>query len=51
MIKRCIMIFPKFENIEQIELIRRKYDPLVNHVEPHITLITGHADRSATIYF
>ncbi len=39
MIKRCIMIFPQFENIEVIDKIRNKYDPLANHLRPHITLV------------
>lgn len=39
MLKRCIMIFPKFENIKIIDEIRDKYDPLANHVRPHITLV------------
>lgn len=39
MLQRCIMIFPEFKNIEEIEKIRRKHDPLVNHVKPHITLV------------
>ncbi|MGL4911851.1 MAG: 2'-5' RNA ligase family protein [Romboutsia sp.] len=39
MLKRCIMIFPKFDNIEMINEIRCKYDPLANHVQPHITLV------------
>lgn len=33
------MIFPKFENIKIIDEIRDKYDPLANHVRPHITLV------------
>lgn len=37
--KRTIMIFPKFENINIINEIRKKYDPLANHVSPHITLV------------
>lgn len=37
--KRCIMIFPKFENIEIINEIREKYDPVVTNVKPHITLV------------
>ena len=37
--KRCIMIFPKFSNMEIIDAIRQKYDPLANHVAPHITLV------------
>lgn len=39
MIKRCIMIFPKFENGYVIDNIRNKYDPLSNFVKPHITLV------------
>ncbi|MBU3158011.1 2'-5' RNA ligase family protein [Clostridium estertheticum] len=37
--KRTIMIFPQFENINIINEIRKKYDPLANHVSPHITLV------------
>ncbi len=37
--KRCILIFPKFHNIKTIDLIREKYDPLHNHIRPHITLV------------
>ena len=33
------MIFPEFSNGNIIDDIRRKYDPLVNHVRPHITLV------------
>jgi 2'-5' RNA ligase len=33
------MIFPEFENVMEIERIRQKYDPLINHVKPHITLV------------
>ncbi len=33
------MIFPEFENIEIINDIRKKYDPLTNLVSPHITLV------------
>lgn len=39
MIKRCIMIFPEFENTNIIDCIRKKYDPLAKHVKPHITLV------------
>lgn len=39
MLKRCIMIFPKFENGQIIDKIREQYDPLANHVRPHITLV------------
>jgi 2'-5' RNA ligase len=37
--KRSILIFPKFKNIEEIEKLRKKYDPLVNCIAPHITLV------------
>lgn len=37
--KRCIMIFPQFKNINIIESIRKKYDPLANNVRPHITIV------------
>lgn len=39
MLKRCIMIFPKFKNGQKIYKIREQYDPLANHVKPHITLV------------
>lgn len=39
MLKRCIMIFPKFDNGQIIDKIRERYDPLANHVRPHITLV------------
>ena len=37
--KRTIMIFPQFENINIINEIREKHDPLANHVRPHISLV------------
>jgi 2'-5' RNA ligase len=37
--KRTIMIFPEFENIDVINDIRKKYDPLADLVLPHITLV------------
>ena len=39
MLKRCIMIFPKFENGQIIDIIREEYDPLARNVRPHITLV------------
>ena len=36
--KRDILIFPKFKNLNQLELIRRKYDELYKILPPHITL-------------
>lgn len=32
------MIFPHFKNMQLIDDIRSKYDPLAKHVRPHITL-------------
>ncbi|SHI66544.1 2'-5' RNA ligase family protein [Lutispora thermophila] len=37
--ERTIMLFPKFSNIDIINEIRTKYDPLADKVLPHITLI------------
>ncbi|MFW8052115.1 2'-5' RNA ligase family protein [Vagococcus fluvialis] len=37
--KKSILLIPKFKNIEFIESIRKKYDPLYNKVPPHITLV------------
>lgn len=37
--KRCILIFPNFENMDVIDTIRGKYDPLCKLVNPHITLV------------
>ncbi|WP_250160200.1 2'-5' RNA ligase family protein [Caloranaerobacter azorensis] len=39
MMKRSIIIFPKFRNIEKIQEIRKKYDPLYNCIKPHITVV------------
>lgn len=39
MIERSILIFPKLTNIDIINEIRRKYDPLSDLVMPHITLV------------
>lgn len=36
---RCILIFPKIENMGAIHAIREKYDPAANKVAPHITLV------------
>lgn len=36
---RTIMIFPEFENMDIINDIRKKYDPLSDLVLPHITLV------------
>ena len=42
--KRCILIFPKFKNIDLIQKIRNKYDPLANLIAPHITLVFPFSD-------
>ena len=36
--KRDILIFPKFDNVEIIQEIRKKYDELYSIISPHITL-------------
>ena len=36
--KRDILIFPEFENISEIEKIRKQYDKLYGILPPHITL-------------
>lgn len=36
---RTIMIFPEFEEMEIIDEIREKYDPLARLVRPHITIV------------
>jgi 2'-5' RNA ligase len=36
---RVIVVFPQFVNVEQIERVRRTYDPLEKGVPPHITLV------------
>lgn len=36
---RTIMIFPEFDNMQIIDDIRNKYDPLAKLVRPHITLV------------
>jgi 2'-5' RNA ligase len=37
--KRAIVLFPKFNNIETIQTMRQKFDPLANYIAPHITLV------------
>lgn len=39
MINRAIVLFPKFNEIQLINEIREKYDPLYNYIAPHITLV------------
>lgn len=47
--QRTIMIFPKFNNIKVINEIREKYDPLFNHVNPHISLVFTFESNLSTI--
>ena len=42
------MIFPIFGNIDLINNIREEYDPLYNHVAPHITLVFPFLSELAT---
>lgn len=42
--KRDILIFPKFDNIDKIQEIRKKYDKLADKVSPHITLVFPFSD-------
>lgn len=49
MVERCIMIFTEFSNIEVINKIRDKYDPLAKHVRPHITLVFPFQSEIGTV--
>lgn len=46
--KRCILIFPEFNNMHIIDRIREEYDPLAQHVRPHITLVFPFYSRLET---
>lgn len=37
--KRAIILFPSFHNINVIKSIREKYDPLEKYIAPHITIV------------
>ena len=37
--KRAIILFPSFDNINIIKSVREKYDPLANYIAPHITIV------------
>jgi len=37
--KRSIILFPKFENQNVINEIRKNYDNLYNKIDPHITIV------------
>lgn len=38
-LKRSIILFPCFYNVDAIQRIREKYDPLANCIAPHITVV------------
>ncbi len=37
--KRAIVLFPKFINMDAIQAVRERFDPLANYIAPHITLM------------
>ncbi|MEW8956010.1 2'-5' RNA ligase family protein [Clostridium sp.] len=37
--KRSIILFPNFCNVNTIENIRKKYDSLADYIQPHITIV------------
>ena len=39
MITRSVLIFPAFDNMKEIQEIRKLYDPVFSKVEPHISLV------------
>ena len=39
MIIRSVLIFPAFDNMNEIQEIRKLYDPVFSKVEPHVTLV------------
>ena len=43
--KRDILIFPKFKNINKIQELRNKCDPLANLIAPHITIAFPFSDN------
>lgn len=47
--KRDILIFPKFKNLNLIQDVRKKYDRLANLVPPHITLVFPFTDDISTL--
>lgn len=40
-----ILIFPNFKNINKIQELRNKYDPLANLIPPHITIVFPFSDN------
>ena len=37
--KRAIVLFSKFDNIDAIQAVRERFDPLAGYIAPHITLV------------
>ena len=37
--KRAIVLFPNFNNIDAIQAVRERFDPLAGYIAPHITLV------------
>ena len=37
--KRAIVLFPKFDNIDAIQAVRQQFDPLAKFIAPHITIV------------
>jgi hypothetical protein len=38
-LKRSVILFPCFHNVDAIQMLRKKYDPLANCIAPHITVV------------
>jgi 2'-5' RNA ligase len=38
-VKRAIVILPKFDGLNRIDQLRRQFDPLASRIAPHITLV------------
>ena len=47
--KRSVILFPKFKNIEAIKNIREKYDPLTKCIAPHISIVFPFESNISTI--
>ncbi|HML68430.1 MAG TPA: 2'-5' RNA ligase family protein [Clostridia bacterium] len=37
--KRAIVLYPIFNDLEKIQSIRERFDPLAKYIAPHITLV------------
>jgi len=46
--KRAIVLFPKFNNIDAIQAVRERFDPLAGYIAPHITLVFPFESALAT---